>query len=242
MPRIFAVGDIHGHSSVLDRLLARLPIEPEDTLVFLGDYVDRGPDSKGVIDRLLRLKQERGDRCVCLLGDHEDMMLDHWRRTRGAWLDTRRVAGLTIVKEMSRVADYGPGYWLAVGGEATVRSYYPDDIDHEHIRFLANLPLLYEQDGFTFVHAGLRHSGETNRMEMLWGASGFFSDIDMLTGRILLDPPISGGRKVVVGHTVFERPTVGPDFIAIDTGCAYGGCLTAVQLPEIVFYQEIQRS
>lgn len=61
---LFAVGDIHGDLDKLDRLLGRLPLGDEDTLAFLGDYVDRGPDSKGVIDRLIGLNAELGERCV----------------------------------------------------------------------------------------------------------------------------------------------------------------------------------
>ena len=233
MPRIFAIGDIHGHLVVLDRLLRQLPMESEDTLVFLGDYVDRGPDSKGVLDRVVALKEERGDRLVCLLGNHEDMMLDHWRRTRGGWIDD-----LHMLKGMSQVMDYGAGFWLSVGGDATVRSYYPDDIDKEHIRFLCGLPIVHEQEAYSFVHAGIRPFGQTSRAEMLWGASGFFADLDMLHGRVLLDTQSTSAPRVVVGHTVFDRPMIGPDFIAIDTGCAFGGCLTAVQLPEVIFYRE----
>ena len=233
MPRIFAIGDIHGHAAVLDRLLHKIPLEPDDTLVFLGDYVDRGPDSRGVLDSVMKLKAELGSRCICLLGNHEDMMLDHWRRTRGGWIEDLR-----MIRGMSAVPDYGPGFWLAVGGDATVKSYYPEDMSDDHIRFLCGLPILHRQDEYTFVHAGIRVRKHTPRAEMLWGASGFFADLDMLHGRILLDRPDKSGPKVIVGHTVFDRPVVTGEFIAIDTGCAYGGCLTAVQLPDVNFYNE----
>ena len=76
-PRIIALGDIHGHSQALDAILAAVDPQAEDTLVFLGDYVDIGPDSKGVLERVIALKE----RCqvVALLGNHEEMMLG--RRT-----------------------------------------------------------------------------------------------------------------------------------------------------------------
>jgi len=71
---LYAVGDIHGRLEKLERLLAALPLQPEDRLVFLGDYVDRGPDSRGVVDRLIRVAAERP--CVFLMGNHESMFLD----------------------------------------------------------------------------------------------------------------------------------------------------------------------
>lgn len=230
---IFAIGDIHGRRRALDRLLDQLPLQDEDTLVFLGDYVDRGPDSRGVIERLLALQRERGERCVCLLGNHEDMMLDHWRRTRGPWANL-----IEVPHGIVNVPVYGPGFWLRAGGEATLASY-SDGIPDEHIAFLAGLRLRYDRDGYTFVHAGLRARGDTPRADMLWGASGFWADLDPLCGRLLLKLPDRPApeRTVVVGHTVFNRPLVGPGYIGIDTGCGFGGPLTAVRLPEMEFYQ-----
>src|SRR5439155_26461165 len=105
---------------------------------------------------------------------------------------------------MSQVMDYGAGFWLSVGGDATLRSYYPDGLDEEHIRFLAGLPITHEQDGYTFVHAGHRPFGQTSRAEMLWGASGFYSDLDPSSNRFVVDAVDTGGPKIVVGHTVFE--------------------------------------
>lgn len=234
---LFAVGDIHGHSNALDRLLAQLPLTEDDTLVFLGDYVDRGPDTHGVLERIMALKEQRGDRCVCLLGNHEEMLLDHWRATRGAWCEDQDLIAL-----LQPVTTYTPGFWLRVGGEAAMQSY-PNGLPEAHIRFLASLPLVYETDNYLFVHAGLRPRGETSRSEMLWGASGFWGDVDLLTGRLIkVQTSVRMFEKtVVVGHAAFEEPQVGPDFIGIDTGCGLGGSLTAVQLPEMRFYQERER-
>jgi serine/threonine protein phosphatase 1 len=229
---IFAIGDIHGHSDLMDRLLARLPLLDDDTLVFLGDYVDRGPDSRGVVERLIRLKQQRGDRCVCLLGNHEDMMLDHWRQTRG-----RYAIPSDLILNLLSVYDYGEGFWLTVGGDATLASY-SQGIPEEHVAFLAGLPLLYETADYIFVHAGLHPRGGTPRGQVLWGAPGFWSDLDPLTGQHLRGARRTFAKTVVVGHTPFERPVVLPDVIGIDTDCGSGGPLTAVQLPEMEFYQE----
>ena len=77
---------------------------------------------------------------------------------------------------------------------------------------------------------------------MLWGAPGFWSDMDPLTGRLILDFSRSFEKTVVVGHTVFKRPYISQDIIGIDTGAGHGGPLTAMQLPEITFYQAYPES
>ncbi len=76
---LYAIGDIHGEREMLEELLDRLPLEPDDRLVFIGDYIDRGPDSKGVVDLLVEVARERA--CTFLLGNHESMFLDFigWR-------------------------------------------------------------------------------------------------------------------------------------------------------------------
>lgn len=229
---IFAVGDIHGRLDRLNGILAKLPLAERDTLVFVGDYVDRGPDSKGVVDRLIALQEEMGDRCVCLLGNHDDMFLDYWRQTRGKW---RVPDSLTL--QLLGVPSYGDGFWISVGGDKTLGSY-DGEIPERHVEWLAGLPLTYETDDFVFVHAGPHPRGGTPRGQMLWGAPAFWSDVDPLTGR-----PLKGGRRtfpriVVVGHTHFTEPRVTPDVIGIDTGCGHGGPWTAVQLPEMIFYSE----
>jgi serine/threonine protein phosphatase 1 len=235
---LVAIADIHGHADTLDRLLTQLPLDASDTLVFLGDYVDRGPDSRGVVERVMRLKQERGDRCICLLGNHDDMLLDHWRTTRGPWL-----TDLSLLGALRAVPVYGPGMWRSVGGNATLTSYC-GDIPEEHVAFLASLPLTWECGKYAFVHAGLRPDGPTPRAEMLWGARGFWSHIDPMTGRPLKRPPgISPpARTVVAGHASFEEPQVSPEVIGLDTGCGVGGPLTAVTLPELRFFQVPERS
>lgn len=227
----FVIGDIHGQVASLNRLLDKLPLSRDDKLVFLGDFVDRGPDSKGVVERVMALKAELGERCICLLGNHEDMMLDHLKRTRGAWsLAYLAIPGLTSA------ARYGDGHWLVVGGEATLRSY-GDEVPMEHVEFLAGLPLVYEEEELICVHAGLNPRGGTSRGQMLWGAPGFWSDIDPLTGRPLKGARHAFSKTIVVGHTVFDEPMVCQGIIGIDTGAGHGGPLTAVQFPEREFFQ-----
>ena len=128
MPRNLAIGDIHGCATALDALLQAVGLRDDDVVVTLGDYVDRGPDSKGVIDRLLEL--DRTHRLVALRGNHEIMMV-------GARDDP--------------AADG----WLDVGGDAALLSYGGglNDVPETHWRFIEGLRPYFETDGHFFVHA-----------------------------------------------------------------------------------------
>jgi serine/threonine protein phosphatase 1 len=150
--RYFAIGDIHGCLESLERLLEKIRphLNPqEDMLVFIGDYVDRGPDPRGVVERLIRLKREY-PHVVCLLGNHEDMFL-RWVKT-GQDLDL----------------------YLYNGGGGTIRSYMEGGkfkLPEEHLRFFESLLLWYETDQYLFVHAGLRPGVPLEKqdpMDLLW--------------------------------------------------------------------------
>lgn len=127
--RLIAIGDIHGCSVALATLIEAIQPTPLDTLVFLGDYIDRGPDSLGVIDQIIRLS----DQCqvVPLLGNHEEMLL-------GALEGKDNV-----------------GFWLKFGGRETLASYGTDAdvIPSQHIRFIKGCRNYYETVGHIFVHA-----------------------------------------------------------------------------------------
>ncbi len=132
--RLLAVGDIHGCLDHLRRLLEE-QVRPtgQDLLVFLGDYIDRGPDSRGVIEYLLELR-ERLPQTVFLKGNHEAMFLD-FLAGRNHWL------------------------FIANGGDSTLESYQKAGdlrIPKAHVDFCAGLQLFHEAEGFIFVHAGLR--------------------------------------------------------------------------------------
>jgi serine/threonine protein phosphatase 1 len=128
-PTTYVIGDIHGCLGPLQKLLDKVGPRPEDELIFIGDYVDRGPQSKEVVDYLLGLSS----RCVFLLGNHEKMLLDF-------------------------LAGEDQDLYLANGGQATLRSYGgdPDNIPEAHRRFFQNLQPMYETGGFLCVHAGIR--------------------------------------------------------------------------------------
>ncbi|MDH7570985.1 MAG: metallophosphoesterase family protein [Armatimonadota bacterium] len=128
MPTHIAIGDIHGMLNLLDALLARLP--QEGHLVFLGDYLDRGPNSCGVINRLIRLARQRP--CTFLRGNHEEMalaVLNGARRMKSAWIES--------------------------GGDATLRSYRWRRIGRKHRLFLRETCYFYETENFLFVHASI---------------------------------------------------------------------------------------
>src|SRR5262245_50687184 len=114
MPRLLAIGDIHGCSRALDALLIAVKLTPQDRLIFLGDYVDRGPDSRGVVERVIALSATYP--VVALRGNHEVMML------------------------LARDSSDSMRYWLAVGGREAMASYSPtgsvEDVPETHWRFL----------------------------------------------------------------------------------------------------------
>lgn len=205
----YVFGDVHGMRHKLLDLLERVPFRAEkDTLVFLGDYIDRGPDSKGVLEVILGL-MDRGVRVICLRGNHE-CMLDDYLEDRESLL------------------------FLVNGGVATLKSYdqYPVAgkemiVPDRHRHFLANLLPCYEMEDFILVHAGLRPGISLDQQEekdLYWIRNEFIlSDYDF-------------GKTVVFGHTPFSRPFIGPRRIGIDTGAVYGNKLTCIRLPDIAFF------
>ena len=209
MGKIFAIGDIHGSFDQLQALMKKIPIDlARDTLLFIGDYIDRGPASIEVVDYLIDLKS-RFPEIVFLKGNHEDML--------EKYLDgTDRFT------------------YLLNGGQNTLDGYlsrnlqserYP--IPHEHLEFFRALKLYYETEAYIFVHAGLRPKMPLESQEpedLLWIRDKFiYSKYDF-------------GKTVVFGHTPLEKPLVENNKIGIDTGAVYGNALTCVQLPEVRFF------
>jgi serine/threonine protein phosphatase 1 len=206
---VAVVGDIHGRLDRLDRVLVRLP--QGRTLVFLGDYIDRGPDSRGVVERLLRLEPQRP--CILLCGNHEDMLLDALGGSYKGAVDD----------------------WMRNGGDATQRSYGATNVRHlaeripeAHLRFYRALREHWETDEYVFVHAGIRADGPeaTDRETKLWL-------------RTAPDEAFGYGKTVICGHTPYQSPLRGPDWINIDTGCGKlaSAPLTALLLPEMEIVQ-----
>jgi serine/threonine protein phosphatase 1 len=215
---LIAIGDVHGCPNSLDALLDRLAPTSDDLLVFVGDYIDRGPDSKGVIDRLLALREEQD--CVFLRGNHEALMLDYLAGGEGS---------------PAAEATHALRLWQQNGGGATLHSYangQTAQLPEAHISFVRETELYHERPDFFFVHAGL-DPGRTIRENLesesertfLWERGHFEA------------PEPAWEKPVVCGHTPQREPIDRERLIAIDTGCVYHrraglGRLTAVRLPE----------
>ncbi|MCL1985341.1 MAG: metallophosphoesterase [Betaproteobacteria bacterium] len=200
------IGDIHGCHTALIRLLDEVR-HRADTIVFLGDYVDRGPDSKAVVTTILSLSS-RHPRIVPLMGNHD--FLFHQYLMGDDSTPFLQVGG------RETLASYG--LTLAATREE-MRRCVPAD----HIAFLRSLPLFWEDQHAIYVHAGLqpgRHLSQQTMQWCLWARRSFLAS------------SYNFGKPVVFGHTVFSEPYCTADKIGIDTGAVYGGRLTALLLPE----------
>ena len=207
--KIFAIGDIHGCFDKLCALMYKIKIDRNnDILLFLGDYIDRGPSSFEVIEYLIDLKKHF-QKIVFLKGNHEEMLE-------------------TYLSGKDRHA------YLINGGQSTLESYMKRSrmtgsplIPQEHLDFFESLSLYYESDNYIFVHAGLRENiplEMQNPADFLWIREDFVSsDFDF-------------GKRVVFAHTPYKEPLVESNKIGIDTGAVYGNKLTCVELPALLFY------
>jgi serine/threonine protein phosphatase 1 len=155
MEKIFAIGDLHGCFSHLNNLLNKFTMGQNDTLLFLGDYIDRGPDSYEVVETILRLRSKLA-KVICLKGNHEQMYLDYLRGT-------------------------DQDLFLSNGGNHTLRSYKKNGWkcpSPEHMEFFLSLNIYYETEDCIFVHAGLRPNvplQNQNPEDMLWIRSRFYT-------------------------------------------------------------------
>lgn len=163
--RLIAIGDIHGCIKELIGLLHRIDPKPEDQLVFLGDYIDRGPESKGVVEYLLDLKNDFPD-TIFLMGNHERMFLD-------------------FLDDIDRLA------FMINGGTMTLKSYQDGEkvrIPQHHIDFIRNLSLTHETEGHIFVHAGLKQGiplDQQQEQDLLW-IRGDFLNRDFDFGKVVV--------------------------------------------------------
>jgi serine/threonine protein phosphatase 1 len=212
MGKLFAIGDIHGCLSKLQNLMGMIEVNPQnDTIIFVGDYIDRGSDSKGVIDLVIDLRQ-RFKNVICLMGNHEKMLINY------------HFEG--IDEEI----------FFLNGGHITAFSYglvrtpkgVRMNIPEAHLEFYKSLRMFYETDRHIFVHAGLRPGvplAKQNSHDMLWIRNEF------------IRTKHDFGKIVVYGHTPVPHPMVDETKIGIDTGAVYGGMLTCIELTEMNIFQ-----
>ena len=222
---LYAVGDIHGRLDLLAGLLGLIDLDahasrPADrrTLVFLGDYVDRGPDSRGVVERLIA-EEPQGFDVHFLKGNHEAMLLaflgdasrlDHWRMNGGE--ETMRSYGV----DTERFAQLGaPAHaW---------RQAFAEALPEAHLRFFRDLQLSVSFGDYLFVHAGLRPGvplAAQSEADLIWIRGPFLSHADPFD------------KIVVHGHTPGAEPVTRPNRIGIDTGAVFTGRLTALRLED----------
>jgi serine/threonine protein phosphatase 1 len=212
--RLFAVGDIHGCraelSILLDHLLTEEKFSSDDTLIFIGDYVDRGKDAKGVIELLLSFKKEF-PHVSFLRGNHEDMLLNF----------------LGFDGNMGEV-------YLHNGGRDTLGSYGIETdasldeilkkIPREHLSFLLDLESYIGVGDYIFAHAGLNPLRDVSAQmdeDLFWIREEFIKSAHNF------------GRTIVFGHTPYQEILFDmPYKIGIDTGCVYGNKLSCLEFSE----------
>lgn len=207
--KTFIVGDVHGCLGMLQRLMDQIGWRPDvDRLIFLGDFIDRGSESRGVVEYVLEISKRSGH-VECLMGNHEKILLD--------FLDGRDM-----------------NTFFVNGGMATLNSYRGETpryggflIPDEHLSFFRSLKLLIELDDFYIVHAGFRPGVPIEKQsteDLLWIRDSFiFSNYYF-------------GKRVIFGHTPFAHPLVMENKIGLDTGAVYGNRLTCLELPSFHFH------
>jgi serine/threonine protein phosphatase 1 len=213
--RTIAIGDIHGCRDALRVLLDAIQPRPDDLLVTLGDHIDRGPDSRGVLDLLIALS--RTCRLVSLMGNHEEIVLEalHDRAGLRRWLEC---GGADTLRS------YG---WRQGGPRRAARDWLPVP----HLEFLARCRPYHETQGHIFLHAGFvpelpleQQPGEALRWRVTDAAVAV---------------PHPSGKVVVVGHTPQHSGEVLDlgFLICIDTNCVRGGWLTALDVEAGIIWQ-----
>lgn len=205
---IIAIGDVHGCAEELRLLIHQLPLNAETLIVFLGDYIDRGPDSKGVIDTILELRDLY--HVVTLMGNHEEMF-SHFLRDPNS---------------------QQAGFFILNGGSPTLASYASDDpateykIPDSHKEFFSDLSLYFETKDYFFVHAGIPEGFDfsdkmkrNHRNDFLWIRGPF------------LNSERKWPKKIIHGHTPVKNADIRANRVNVDTGCVFGNKLSAIEFP-----------
>ncbi|MCW2249595.1 serine/threonine protein phosphatase 1 [Azospirillum fermentarium] len=220
--RLYAIGDIHGELLLLDRLLSLIADDAAHhpgrriVLVFLGDYIDRGPNSQGVLDRLITGPLPGTD-VRFLAGNHEAAMLDFIADpiANARWLDFGGAEAM---------ASYGVRASVGIrdrGRLKDLRDQFTDRLPDTHRCFLDGLEDYAVYGDYAFVHAGVKPGRALDRQrrdDLLWLREPFLSS------------PTRHEKVIVHGHTIVETPEIRPNRIAVDTGAYATGVLSAIVL------------
>ena len=211
--RLFAIGDIHGcYDSLKELIEHKIQLKKNDTLILLGDYIDRGDKIKEVIDYILEL-QEKGYDIIPLMGNHEAMLLDAYESE----------------KNMSK--------WIQSGGNETLKSFGSSslkNIELKYIEFFKKLKYYYSSGNYLFVHAGFNDNlvnPFTDYYSMLWECKKSYIN------PLLVNKTIIHGHNPISVSKCKDRVDAKLNSIDIDTGCVYKtkegyGVLTAVECNE----------
>jgi len=224
--RLLIMGDVHGQYEKMHRVLLECSYKAgEDRLILLGDYVDRGPESCEVVQEVMKLVRNGA---IAIYGNHEDLMV-------------RALTGGLSGKRKSLDVEQ----WYANGGEITLSSYKTESrLLQEHLAFFATLPYWYEQEGFLFVHAGIRPDISIDKQAL--------QDLIWIREEYILG--YKGRQPIVSGHTptqYLKRYELFPDIedaskpvirnrkYFLDTGVAWGGPLTVMDLITEEYWQAV---
>jgi serine/threonine protein phosphatase 1 len=227
--RVYAVGDIHGRQDLLDQLLPLIADDnarrgdAETVIVFLGDYVDRGPNSKGVVSRLLLGGFGAGIAPVFLKGNHEDLLLKFLDEPETGLNWLHNGGDVSLFSYGVEPALIHRAFSLNLGGLAGLAGAFRTALPEDHLEFYRNLRLSFQAGGYFFAHAGVRPGvalGQQADADLIWIRDEFLQ--------------YQGGFEaaVVHGHTPTQTPENLPSRIGIDTLAFASGALTAVALEE----------
>lgn len=232
MKRTLVISDIHGELDMFSRLLAHVNYNPkQDQLILLGDYVDRGPNSKELLNKVIELKKQGA---LVLKGNHEDMMIKaltnndertwrHWAHQNGG--------GKTLQSYGFKEVDY-----LVPEGDVFIKPILKSEVLSQHIQFIQSLDHIIEWEDTIFVHAGIhpqKNISDTDHYTLMWIREKFYNEYH-------------GEKTVIFGHTATKNLHNDPSnhavyfgknrIIGIDGGAVYGGQLNCLELPSQAVY------
>jgi len=236
----FAVSDIHGCRKTFNRLLTEIDFTTKDQLIIVGDVIDRGPDTRGMITDLLQLKGD-GYNLTVLRGNHEDFFLTAWKEKGifDCWVYPNNGGDKTLYEYGWTGSHRDPYGYICYDRE------YMKLIPEEHKRFIAETRHVYEKDNFVFVHAGLDFYTkdpirDTEHYNMLW-TRGTKYDEKKLNGRYLITGHTPTTRKDII-----QNKDQGFKHLVIDNGCCfesmgYGNlCCLVLDTMEFVFVRNCE--
>lgn len=225
MQRTLIISDIHGELKLFKKLLKKVKYSADkDQLILLGDYVDRGPDSKGVLERVMELKKKGA---IVLKGNHDDMMVSAVDNKPDAWERWKRGGALSTLQSY----------------DSSIHSMMLPETDEfkNHISFIRDMDYFYEQDNYIFVHAGIQPDlplDENDQHTFLWIRELFYEKYADYKTVVFGHTPVSIIRQNK-DHSIYFGEN---NIIGIDGAATYGGQLNCLELPSRKSYYVKKRT